>query len=80
MGGLMKRREIPREEDIAELRDDKEEDIKPSPRASKEQFRVVEVPTQTDLIVRDVKSGDNYNALQMLAMIKNDLEEIKRSL
>jgi len=43
-------------------------------------FVVAEVPTQTDLIIQNSKTGEQYNALTILCKIANDIDEIKKSL
>jgi hypothetical protein len=85
MGVIMKERRIPREEDIEELKEELPTLRRPTANTTAAvsavpAFEVVEVATQTDMLIQNSKTGEKFNALQMLALIKNDLEEIKKSL
>ena len=44
----------------------------------KAKYEVVEVPTQVGLVVRDVESNEDFDALKLLCKIANDVEQLKQ--
>ena len=85
MGVIMKERRIPREEDIEELKEDLPTLRRPTTNTSAAvsavpTFEVVEVATQTDMLIQNSKTGEKFNLFTAVCKLMNDVDEIKKSL
>jgi hypothetical protein len=56
-----------------------EEKVKENEKVETKNLEVVEIPTQTSLVVKDNKMNELYNELALLVKMANDIEEIKEA-
>ena len=47
---------------------------------NKNRYELVEVPTETSLMVKDIKTNETLSQLDFLVRIANDINEIRRGL